>query len=399
MAHAKLQPSSAYRWLNCPGSIELSEKIDDPGSVYADEGTAGHDLFARVLAGYVGRDLIGKKAENGLTFTKEMYDLVEPCVEYVRDYAKSVRGAVFSEQKFEIGQGYGIKPGIFWGTADVVVMSSQELMIGDLKLGFQDVDVEDNEQIINYALGVLDASGWIHDSIRLVILQPKTKPEPKEFVYTAAQMEGFRAKFNDGVHTAAGGSNTLNATAKGCRFCKAAGGCPELRRHTLELAQRDFATETSVELVAKAVGALDGEQIAELLNKSELIKNALSAVETHALRMLEADPNSIPGYKRVLGEKKRAWRDEAQALQSFEALLDLDTVAPRKLTTPAQIEKALAAVGTGKVKDRNAAAKKMVSEFAYKPEGFPKLARDDDERAALTAAFTAEDVEQGDLIE
>ena len=41
--HAKLSPSAAARWINCPGSIRLSEKVPPPpSSDYADEGTLAH---------------------------------------------------------------------------------------------------------------------------------------------------------------------------------------------------------------------------------------------------------------------------------------------------------------------------------------------------------------------
>ena len=47
--HAKLSPSGAHRWMACPGSIVLESNIPDKGSVYADEGTAAHELAAWCL--------------------------------------------------------------------------------------------------------------------------------------------------------------------------------------------------------------------------------------------------------------------------------------------------------------------------------------------------------------
>ena len=43
--HARLSPSAAIRWINCPGSIRLSDQVPPAGSSeYADEGTAAHAL-------------------------------------------------------------------------------------------------------------------------------------------------------------------------------------------------------------------------------------------------------------------------------------------------------------------------------------------------------------------
>lgn len=43
--HARCSASAAYRWINCPGSVALSDQCPDPGSSsYADEGTVAHNL-------------------------------------------------------------------------------------------------------------------------------------------------------------------------------------------------------------------------------------------------------------------------------------------------------------------------------------------------------------------
>ena len=48
--HAKLGPSSASRWLNCPGSVALCATVpEEPSSEYADEGTFAHDIAERAI--------------------------------------------------------------------------------------------------------------------------------------------------------------------------------------------------------------------------------------------------------------------------------------------------------------------------------------------------------------
>lgn len=42
MAHAKLSPSSAERWMSCPGSVALCEGKDDKGNQFAHDGTTMH---------------------------------------------------------------------------------------------------------------------------------------------------------------------------------------------------------------------------------------------------------------------------------------------------------------------------------------------------------------------
>ena len=43
--HARCSASAAHHWINCPGSVALSDQCPDPGSSsYADEGTVAHNL-------------------------------------------------------------------------------------------------------------------------------------------------------------------------------------------------------------------------------------------------------------------------------------------------------------------------------------------------------------------
>ena len=42
-AHALLSPSSMHRIMKCPGSVKLSEGIEQPESEYAKEGTLAHE--------------------------------------------------------------------------------------------------------------------------------------------------------------------------------------------------------------------------------------------------------------------------------------------------------------------------------------------------------------------
>ncbi len=56
VAHALLSPSSAERWMQCPGSVALSYGAPDSSSEYADEGTAAHELAAMCLRAYHDND-------------------------------------------------------------------------------------------------------------------------------------------------------------------------------------------------------------------------------------------------------------------------------------------------------------------------------------------------------
>lgn len=53
MAHALLSPSSAARWMACPGSAWLCSQIkgDSDGGSFASEGSYAHEVAAALLTG------------------------------------------------------------------------------------------------------------------------------------------------------------------------------------------------------------------------------------------------------------------------------------------------------------------------------------------------------------
>jgi hypothetical protein len=62
MAHATLSPSSAVRWMACPGSVALTAGMPDHGSDHAAEGTVAHEVAQRCLQGSVdAASMIGWK--------------------------------------------------------------------------------------------------------------------------------------------------------------------------------------------------------------------------------------------------------------------------------------------------------------------------------------------------
>ena len=59
--HALLSCSGAHRWMNCPGSIKMSEGFPDKGSIYADEGTLAHEAGEALIdTGEISQEHIDK---------------------------------------------------------------------------------------------------------------------------------------------------------------------------------------------------------------------------------------------------------------------------------------------------------------------------------------------------
>src|SRR5574343_592805 len=141
MAHALLSPSSAERWLACPGSVAMESVCPDSSSAYADEGSQAHDFAATLLKG----------GTLGGIGDIEMAEAVDFYVAHVRARG----GDLLVEQKLPVGRITG-EPGAT-GTADAVALHPDEIDIIDLKYGRGvRVDADDNPQLRLYALGAIE---------------------------------------------------------------------------------------------------------------------------------------------------------------------------------------------------------------------------------------------------
>lgn len=132
-AHAELSPSSAERWMVCPGSVAASRGKPDSSSSFADEGTAAHYMAEQILRGADGTTLVGQCADNGVEMTADMLTEVLKYTSYVQDVVRATGGTLLVEQRLPIGFLTGEDDA--HGTSDVVILAGSELIVIDLKFG------------------------------------------------------------------------------------------------------------------------------------------------------------------------------------------------------------------------------------------------------------------------
>ena len=205
MAHAKLSPSGAHRWMQCPGSVVLEADYPDEGSSYAREGTVAHELAAGHLnAGWDLSDYVNEywhgEEPDGTTWkvliTQDMVDHVHDYAKLVREYAEG--GVLMVEQRLGIGHVTGEPEAK--GTSDVVIVKGGELIVMDLKFGMGvKVDATDNPQLQLYALGALNEfDGVLQDfhTVTMVIHQPRLN-HVSEYSIPVQDLHAFADKVRD----------------------------------------------------------------------------------------------------------------------------------------------------------------------------------------------------------
>jgi hypothetical protein len=296
--HARFSPSSADRWMTCPGSIALTRDCPSTSSFYADEGTAAHTLASRALtyrkpaAFFCGETTqVGQRV---FTFDEEMCNFVQLYLDEVG--TRIGDGTLMVEQKIEFSQAVGV-PGQF-GTSDVIVLSAdgKRAQIGDLKYGQGvKVYVEENRQLMTYAIGVLETFDVIMgdvEEVDLFVCQPRLDHLDSWTVSVerlrqhAAEMRLAAGAAIEGLHaleiTGKVPAELFKPSDKACFFCPAKATCEALRHHVSKLVFDDFET-------------LDDPEVLEVTGRP---LRAAGPEARPAVRLPRADRRLGPGRAR-----------------------------------------------------------------------------------------------------
>ena len=416
MKHTPLSPSRTARWLACPGSAAVEERLPDSGehdvaTVYSAEGTAAHAVLEYWLS-------TGQKPENwhvcvtpsGETELKpsphkesekpegswffevndDMLRAVKVCVDYVEHRLTELAPDAKREDALRLEQFSNPVPerSDTGGRADIVLAAGDVVEAVDYKHGAGVfVPVRDNAQTRSYLLGVaVNALGEIPSGKRYfhTIVQPRHRDSPGVMreELDASALTRFLGELRAGASLVDDARAFLDLTddriipdlledlaASGyvspgshCRWCPFHGACPaEYDQVTAAVAAEEFE-EADRELI-------DGDPgFEKWLAMVPMVRAWTTAVEQAALRYME-NGGAIEGWE--LGESRagRKWRadltrDQILAIAKSYGISE-NEAEPRKLLTGPQVEKLIPA---GEREAFSAAAME-------KPKGVPALRR------------------------
>lgn len=363
-AHAKLSASGSAKWSLCPGSVFAEKDYPNTTSVFAEEGTAAHELAEMLLRGDNWHNVIGETLlESGVVVTQDMYDYVQSYVSYVN----SISGELFVEQRVDFSH---IAPDGF-GTSDAIVINDSAMTIVDLKYGKGvRVDAENNTQGILYALGAVNDYGMLFDikTINIVIVQPRLD-HISEWTIGIDELNRWGERLKQAAELALSENAPRSPGEKQCQWCRAKATCPALAKLTESTLMTSFDN-----LDTSKPEQLTDEQLKVALDNKKLIVSWFDAVETLVTDRLSTG-QAFNGYKLVAGRANRAWRDEATVAKVLSELLSEDTIYTRKMISPAQAEKEL-----GKSRAD------LLEDLVTKPEGAPTLVPETDKRPAVNVS-------------
>jgi hypothetical protein len=349
--HNELGGSSAERNYYCRGNIAFKAHhgLDrEWGSKAAEEGTEFHELIdtvGQVLAAYYNKKKKLPAIEKLLDFpTKDnwsnemqthakqwfenLYAKIEELKpnnifpELVVEYPKPI---VAHDREWKMG-----------GPADFIFGYEKDgeyhLFLADAKYGFYLVNAESTQLLFYLCCTAMQFTKRKYSSGTVAIFQPREEDEDgdtwKEATYDGDVIYSWAKKFRKAGEESIGligqpiSKIEKHLKAGGyCGFCKAKHRCPQWNALANENAVIDFQDVEDVvvkhgiieeDRAARAlIPLLDSpEKISKFLHFIPYLKKLIGHVQDYAIVSLLEDPDSVPGWKVIMGNGKRRFKKE-----------------------------------------------------------------------------------------
>lgn len=353
--HARFPFSAAHRWLNCPSSIALSEQlpVGKTESPAARKGTLQHECNEKALHAFLNFKQHGVEDaswQKTIESDESVGFEVEAAIDTAELYTKLIWEKVLEQAL--TGKAYGleekwcldIENGL-WGTCDFWSIGIDDRArrhgkIVDYKNGHYIVDIENNPQLMGYALSLLKevrAMGKDLDIVTTAIIQPNADCAVyRECHYTPKQLETFEKKIYKAIRVILEGVKSKFKTGNWCTFCPAMAVCEEYKKNLEQKELLPLLKDKTLPEIAK----ISDEVLAKIALHSDELKDFLKAVDMHIIHRHEAG-NPIKGCKVVEKEGKRSWVKDEEA--AAEVLLNAGIIDPwrKKLITMTEAKKLL----------------------------------------------------------
>ena len=333
----KLRPSSASRWIACPASAKLSTLVPyQPAGEAAQIGTAIHALAETCFQ--LDSDpmkFVGQVVE-GITMTEENCDFAMQHLIAIWAIQDEL-GSVKVEQLYKL---YETPEYTLQGTADVVGISKDKLIIADLKTGRGYVDA-DSEQMKIYALGALKQISLEPKEVEFQIIQPH-HGEKRKYSMSVDELGVWEKEvLLPAINEAVSDAPRYAPSESACQWCPAKHICPAQKEQFDIVAALPDITVMPKEDIVSVMLSLTPTQISAILDRAPMVEKFIDAVKEHATKQMEAG-EVVPGWQLQPKRASRKWIDSTAARQALtDAGLTDSQIFETELISPTAAEKLL----------------------------------------------------------
>lgn len=375
--HALLSASSAKRWMSCPPSARLEEKLrerfGEGETEFAREGTRAHSLAELKLRKENGeindynyklqRAAMGEIPNEMDNATDYYCDIVMQKLYAARKSCPDAKLLIEQRLDFSRYVPHG------FGTGDAVVVSDLCLDVSDLKYGKGvPVSALENPQARLYGTGATLSFGSLYDfpTVRNTIIQPRLDSVTEEVLSREELLRWAEDEAAPKARLAWEGQGEF-CTGDWCRFCAARAICWHRMSRVLSM-----LTDTGM------AGVVPDDQIPGILAVADeaeaWIKDLKDYAKNQAISGLR-----WPGWKLVYGKRPaRKWASEDEARQQLLlAGYPTEKIEQTKLLGIAELEKMMGV----------SAFRAILGPYVTQANGSPTLVPETDGRAEISSAL------------
>lgn len=372
--HSLLGASSSARWLACTPSARLTEEMEENKSVFAEEGTAAHELCEWKVRKAL-KKRAGKRPVSDY-WTDEMEECADSYREFIMDIVADIRKQcedplTLVEQHVDYSD---YVPGGY-GTCDFLAASDHILHVVDFKYGKGvPVPADHNPQMMLYALGSYLAFSCLYDfkTVRMTIYQPRLFNVSTFEMKTSELLDWAEHTVKPRAESAFKGEGDF-IPGEHCRFCKAKDTCRARTEEFLKLAQMEF----------KPAPLLTDAEIAEVMGQATELSKWASDLVAYAQAEAIEHGKHYDGYKLVEGRSNRKFTSEEDVIKASSDAGYTD-IYEKKLISLTGFEKLM-----GKKE-----FEEILGRYVIKPKGKLTLVPVSDKRPEVTVNQAEQDFKE-----
>lgn len=336
--HFPLAPSSAARWVACPGSVALCGQYPGEDTPQSLGGTAAHWVAGEVFEGRM--PAVGSLAPNEVEVTDEMLDAAEMYVDEVRAVA-STGGRLEIEKTMPIKSIHSDNG----GTPDAWYHDKGNITVWDFKYGHGYVSAYENWQLIDYVAGIfdiLDVNGANDQffTVTMKVVQPRNYHKEGPIRAWTVKAVDLRAHFN--ILRGAAEKAWMRADAKclpndECKHCSARHVCEALQQTSFK--GMDVVSGMSPSELSNGALGLELRMLRHYLKRMEARLTGLEAMATAELKA----GRTVPGFGMEASVGRVKWTKPVEEIVALGQMMGVDISKPGALTPAQAIKKGLPA--------------------------------------------------------
>lgn len=290
----KPSASSIERLMSCPGSYALEQQC--PSLPPGDDAIQGTLIHGALATGDTSK-LTDEQAETVLMCLKIEAELL------AKTFPGEDAHQTIIEQRMWTFEG----PLSYSGKPDRVHIQGQHALCIDWKTSRgETASAERNPQL--RALAALIYGNGLANEVTVAIIQPWASPQVSVCFYHISALEEARKEILAAITEAQKPNAPRIPGERQCKYCRALSVCPEAKA---------VVAQASAYPRERFDTGIEPARIAQFLETCALAERVIDSFRTWAKKSLEADPNSIPGWRLKPGSVKSTIVDVPAVYQNL----------------------------------------------------------------------------------